>query len=223
MSSEKQVTAISENALADLYWVVGWIATTTEKISFPSTNRNRAAASCFAITQEHHEAILRLAEQQLFASSFALLRVVFEAYVRGLWLYLCATDRQVNRFIALKKPPELDILLEAIDSHWLFVDTPISGFKAENYRRLCAFTHTGGEQVLRWNHATGVEPDYHIDDVIQVITTSEQLSLLSLVGIASMGDEPEIALDAIREFRNVRDAIYPPDDGVNPRARVWCK
>jgi hypothetical protein len=222
MSNEKPVTAISENVLADLYWVVDWIASTTAKISFPSTNRNRAAVACFAIAQEHHEAILRLAEQQLFASSFALLRVVFEAYVRGFWLYLCATDKDVDRFIAFKEPPKLDDLLTALDSHSLFVDTPLSGFKTENYKRLCAFTHTGGQQVMRWNHTTGIKPDYHLDDVLQIVMTSEQLSLLSVLGIVSMGDEPEIALDAIREFQNVRDVIYPPGDGVSPRVRVWC-
>lgn len=221
MSNEKSVTAIPAHALDDLNWIIGWIAQTTGKITFPATERNRAAAACFAIAQEHHEAILRLAELQLFASSFALLRVVFEAYVRGIWLYLCATDKEVGRFIALNEPPRLDELLTAIDSHWLFVETPISSFKTDNYKRLCAFTHTGGQQVMRWNHDSGIEPDYHIDDVMQVITTSEKFSLLSLLGIASMGDEPEIALAAIREFERIRDAIYSPDDGVNPRMRVW--
>jgi len=223
MSIEKPLTAVPAHALHDLNWIIGWIAETTGKISFPSTDRNRAAAACFAIAQEHHEAIVRLAELQLFASSFALLRVVFEAYVRGVWLYLCATDSEVGRFIALKEPPVLGDLLKAIDGHWMFVDTPLSGYKTENYRQLCAFTHTGGQQVMRWNHEVGIEPDYHIDDVMQVVITSEQLSLLSLLGIASLGDEPDIALAAIREFEVIRDAIYAPDDGVNPRVRVWGK
>lgn len=218
MSNEKKLTAVPDQEIDDFKWVIGWIAATTGKISMPSTDRNRSAAACFAIAQEHHEAIVRLAEHRLFASSFALLRVVFEAYVRGLWLSLCATDNEVSRFIALKEPPKLDELLKAIDSHDMFTDTPLSGYKVRNYKQLCAFTHTGGHQIMRWNHDSGIEPVYQINDVMSVIVTSEQLSLLSLLGVTSMGNEPETALSVIEDFVRIRDERYPSLGGVKPLA-----
>lgn len=218
MSNDKITTRVPGRSIREFKRVIGWIATATGKISMPSNNRNRSAAACFAIAQEHHEAIVRLAEHTLFASSFAMLRVVFEAYVRGLWLSLCATDKEVSRFIALNEPPKLNILLQAIDSHDLFAGTPLSGYKVDNYKQLCGFTHTGGHQTNRWNHEAGIEPNYHIDDVMKVISTSEQLSLLSLLGVASMGNEPEIVVSVIEEFVRVRDQLYPTYDGLEIRS-----
>jgi len=219
MPNEIIVRTVPEKALDDFKWVIGWIATTTGKIGMPATDRNRSAAACFAIAQEHHEAIVRLAEHQLFASSFALLRVVFEAYIRGLWLSLCATDKEVCRFIALKEPPKLDELLKAIDNHDMFAETPLSGYKADNYKQLCAFTHTGGQQIMRWIQEAGIEPNYHIEDVMKVIATSEQLSLLSLLGVTSMSNEPEVAVSVIEEFVRVRDELYPTRSELESRVK----
>ncbi len=48
------------------------------ELDVPSANRSRAAGACLAIAQEHHHAIIRLIEEKLFASAFALQRIEFE-------------------------------------------------------------------------------------------------------------------------------------------------
>lgn len=89
------------------------------ELSLPNNNRNRAAGSCLAIAQDHHHAIVLLLEERLFASAFSLVRVAFEAYVRGEWLALCASDLIIEGFLKGKEPPKIDCQLtelELIDS-----------------------------------------------------------------------------------------------------------
>jgi hypothetical protein len=84
--------------------------------------RVRVAASCLAIAQDHHHAIVVLLDHALFASSFALLRCEFEAYVRGEWLALCATDEEVEAFSNGDEPPPMRRMLEALENTAAFAE-----------------------------------------------------------------------------------------------------
>jgi hypothetical protein len=71
----------------------------------PPTNRTRAAGACFAIAHDHHHGVVVLFEETLYASAFALVRPIFEAYIRRAWLSLCATDLQIDGFLNDEDPP----------------------------------------------------------------------------------------------------------------------
>lgn len=73
------------------------------------------SGGCLAIAQDHHHAIVVLLDSKLYASVFALVRIAFEAYVRGEWLGLCATDAAVKKFLRGKEPLKIDVLLEALE------------------------------------------------------------------------------------------------------------
>lgn len=85
------------------------------ELNVPNNSRTRAAGSCFAIAQEHHHPIVRLSEWKLFAAAFALIRIEFEAYVRGEWLSQCARASDVEAFLQGKEAPEIDWLLAELE------------------------------------------------------------------------------------------------------------
>src|SRR5688500_7383397 len=90
---------------------VEWLRLTVHEKSLPASNRTRAAGSCYAIAQDHHHAIVLLVQHQVYASSFALLRCEFEAYVRGQWFAHCASDAQLDKYLGGWEPPKIDELL----------------------------------------------------------------------------------------------------------------
>ncbi|WP_427912856.1 DUF6988 family protein [Ramlibacter sp. MMS24-I3-19] len=168
----------------------------------PATKRVRAAASCLAIAQDHHHAIVALLDHELYASSFALVRVAFEAYVRGEWLALCATDAEVDKFVEGAEPPRIGILLESLEQTETFSEMILSEVKENSWRAMCAFTHTGGLHIQRWNTPEAIEPNYDDAEVRKVLSSAETIGALSVVGIASLaGDEPaaEKVLKLFRE------------------------
>jgi hypothetical protein len=85
---------------------VEWLRQQVHEKQLPASARIRAAGGCFALAQEHHHAIVFLVEHHLLGSAFALVRIAFEAYVRGAWLSLCAADKFVDAFLRGEEPPK---------------------------------------------------------------------------------------------------------------------
>lgn len=180
---------LTESQLREAGGLVEWLRLQVHDRELPASNRVRAAASCLGIAQEHHHAIVLLLEHHLYASAFALLRVEFEAYVRGIWLMLCATDDNVGVFLNGEKPPRIDTLLSELEQTPGFAEKTLSGLKQKHWRAMCGYTHTGGIHVQRWNTPEGVEPNYSIDEVREVLYFAAIIGCLSVLGFAHMAND----------------------------------
>ena len=168
----------------------------------PPTHRARTATACLALAQEHHHSIVLLCEHLLYGSAFALTRVSFEAYVRGEWLVSCATDEQVEDFAIAKEPPKLDILIGQIEAQPTFSKGTLSEIKARNWKTMCAYTHSGGLHVQRWQTPDSVEPNYSMREVDEVLHFAEiigTLAAIATIGLSSDEDAAELLLKKFRE------------------------
>jgi hypothetical protein len=160
----------------------------TNDIEMQNTEKNRAAAASFAIAQEHHSAIIFLLKNTFYSSAFTLLRSVFEAYLRGLWLKHCATDEQVYDFFRGKKPP--DTMVSEIESKEAFTGGVLSLIKKENWTTMCAFTHTSGEHLQRWQSKNGVEQSFMQQELEECLNCAELIGAmagLALVQLSQSG------------------------------------
>ena len=131
--------------------------------------------------------IIMLLGARLYASCFALLRVAFEAYVRGEWLALCTTDTQVQKFLGGWEPPNIDKMLGALARKNAFEDGRLSLIKNRNWKALCGYTHTGGIQVQRWNTSDGIEANYSTAELLEVLRFAEIVATLSVLGVLVLG------------------------------------
>ena len=171
------------------------------ELGLPDTSRTRAAGSCFAIAQDHHHAIVLLVEKQLFASSFALLRIEFEAYIRGEWLSLCASDVIVDGFLRGKEPPKVDCLLAELEVVESFNEKVLSQIKQQTWKSMCAYTHTGGLHVQRWNTEDGIEANYSRDEALEVLKFAESIASLAVIGVARLANDEELAVRTLEAFK----------------------
>jgi hypothetical protein len=161
----------------------------------------RAAGSCFAIAQEHHHAIVRLIEWRLFAAAFSLVRVEFEAYVRGEWLSQCASDGLVEAFIGGKEPPRIDCLLEQLEMLDSFNEKVLSQIKQKTWKSMCAYTHTGGLHVQRWNTEDGIEANYSKEEVVEVLKFAEIIASLAAFAVAGLAADEQLAVRILEAFK----------------------
>jgi len=81
---------------AELVSLVLWIDERDSDLSLPTDQRGRMAAGCFDVGLEHQAAITLFAGEELFGSASALLRVLFEACVRSMWIAHCASEQQFH-------------------------------------------------------------------------------------------------------------------------------
>jgi len=190
-----------EAAIERTFDVVKWLATELNDIPLDASLRNRMSGACFSVTQDHHCAIALLLEEKLFASAFALLRLQYEAYVRGLWLAECASEEQVIGFSQGAEPPKIGVLLTSLEKLEAYESGQLSRIKAESWSAMCSFTHTGGLQIQRWQTSTAIEPNYSPQEICEVANLSGSLALLSGTGMAALAKNEGLALRVLEKSR----------------------
>ena len=70
---------------AKLLELMAWIDQRTSGVTLPADERSMLAGGCLDVAIEHQVAIALLHTSELHGSELALLRVLAESLVRGLW------------------------------------------------------------------------------------------------------------------------------------------
>jgi len=169
----------------------------------PANLRNRVAGACLAVALEHQHAVVVLLQQDPphYSSAFALVRPVFESYLRGLWLLHCASDLQVVSFSKGGKPPDAARLVTAVDKVGEFDGKQLTGIYTKHWSSLSSYTHTGGLQVQRWNTAEAIEPRFEETEVAEVLEFTAAIALLSAVSMASLAKNEVLAQELLEVAR----------------------
>ena len=137
----------------------------------PSSFRTQIFVGLLTTVFEHHDStLLLLRTGKNDASAFALARVLVEAFYRGLWLYLCATDDQVEQVRTGGAPyPKFIDITQAVDKS--LGGKGKSKLGSDIWKSLNGFTHTGIEQLSRRFNTNGeLVPDYDVDVIIELLT-----------------------------------------------------
>jgi hypothetical protein len=87
-----------EQRLRESTALISWLDERINGVAFKAEVRSQLAVSCLDGALEHQKAIVLLISQSLHGTAFALVRLIFEAYVRGAWLYRCASDANLELF-----------------------------------------------------------------------------------------------------------------------------
>ena len=153
-------------------------------VEMAQTERNRAAGASFGIAQEHHCAIVFLMKNTLYSSSLALLRCLFEAYLRGLWLKHCANDAQVTAFIGGDEPPKT--MVAEIEATPDFTGGVLSGIKKESWQAMCAYTHAGGLHLQRWQSEDAIEPKFEAAELEECLNFAELFGAMAALAVTQM-------------------------------------
>jgi hypothetical protein len=146
--------------------------------------RSRLCAACFAISQQHHNSILILLSRNppLQATAFALLRVLIESTIRGLWLCHVATDEQVERYVESGAKLDMASMMTAVGKA---ADADAHGVIYKHWHSLSAYTHTAELQVQRWLMTEDIEPNYSEPEVLKVVELSGAVAEMALQAVLS--------------------------------------
>jgi hypothetical protein len=175
-----------------LVQLMTWIDEHTSGLCFPTDDRTMLSLGCFDVAIEHQAAIALLSGASLHGSAFALLRVLAESLVRGLWLHNCATDAELAKFKRGKLDKNFAKLIEDYESK---IETPIgvlSNFKTTAWDALNGFTHTGFHQVSRRHSPGRVESNYPDDEVAKALGVAGALGLIAAGQLIAMSGQEQL-------------------------------
>jgi hypothetical protein len=169
-----------------LVQLVDWIDENTAGLAFPADDRTMLSIGCFDVAIEHQAAITLLTSAAIYGSAFALLRVLTESVVRGLWLHACATDAELAKFKRGKLDKPFATLIEEYE---LKIGTPsgvLSNFKATAWDAFNGFTHTGFHQVSRRHSPGRIEGSYPDQEIVKALGVAGALGLIAAGQLLAM-------------------------------------
>lgn len=129
---------------------------------YPPGRRVQLQVAYCRLVLDHHFAIGELVKSQLLGSAFALARPTFEALVKGLWLFYCATDEQLERHAGGKELKQIKILFGDMSAKPIepVVLSCLSLVKEKYWNTLSSLTHVGHAQLRNWINPDGVDQGY---------------------------------------------------------------
>jgi hypothetical protein len=201
-----------------------WINEKLHELPFPASERHRIAGACFTVALEHHHAIVILLRERLNGSAFALVRNVYETYVRGVWFLHCATDKELSAFINNDELPKIGVMLDAIEKVPEFSAGTLTKVKASSWNAMCSYAHTGALQVQRWNTSDAIESRHSVEEIEEVLQHTNAVAMLAGLGVAALADNVEIASEFLEKAKAVAavDVASAPDPIHWARATISC-
>jgi uncharacterized protein DUF6988 len=175
----------------------GRIANAINGARIPADDRSQVAGALFDIVHEHHRAVLILIGQRLYGSAGALLRSLFESYVRGVWFMKCACVRDVERFQEDRfKEGSFEERLKEIEK----VDGDAHGgllkLKDKGWGALNSYTHGGFRPVGRRFKGIQLMANYSESEILEVERMANAFAVLAVFQIAEMGNNTALSGEA---------------------------
>lgn len=169
-----------------------WIRNILHDIEVQGDIRSRLALGCLDLALEHREAIVLLISKKLYGSAFALLRSIFESYVRGIWLHRCAEEREVEKFTRDRLDKEFHELIQAIENIEDFSLGVLSRLKMQGWKAMNSYTHSGFQHVIRRMKADTLEPNYREEEILEALNCANALGLLSVLQVAFLSTSQQL-------------------------------
>ena len=151
--------------------------------TYPNDDRIKLLVAYVDVALEHHAAITLLVRNNRCGSAFALVRVVFDALYRALWVRGCATSADIANIVADTTAafPNMNALTGAVDQAYgtdgFFAIVKQSGWTAMN-----DYTHSGLRQLGRRFKGTNVEPTYEQGAIREAVrNTAVFVALLGIL------------------------------------------
>ncbi|TLM74786.1 DUF6988 family protein [Microbulbifer harenosus] len=158
----------------------------TDKVSV------KAGATLFAVTLDHAQGIKFCLINSAYPSAFALLRVLFETYIRAMGLSKCASSKQLDKYI------NEDKLVSKTNGKLMFgnmvlevesaADLPayFSKIKDHTWSGLNSITHSGAIQLHRNFSGSSIRHRYEQDHINEAVEFATMIACMSFAGLCDL-------------------------------------
>ncbi|WP_223999129.1 DUF6988 family protein [Cupriavidus pinatubonensis] len=164
-----------------------------EDVNVVGDKRTRLAVAFQQLAIEHYGGLIRLCTHGQCSSAFALYRPQFEAFVRGAWFHICASDEQADSFLAGKlKIGGVDSLARQIEERKVFEQGLLKQAKDQVYDHLCDLTHGGTAQIRARMQGSDIRTQFKPEHAARLLESAAIVCALSCFEIARVLDDQNL-------------------------------
>ncbi|MBC3919187.1 hypothetical protein H8L32_16970 [Undibacterium sp. CY18W] len=160
------------------------------EINFGGNERPRLAALLFDLAYEHFRAIVTLIDHSMPSSAAALIRVIHETHLRGLWIAYCATEKQIDAFLKDKLELKMHEMIKEIEKVDEFNIGVFSDIHKTYWGTMNSYTHSGMFQVSRRLTDVDIGPNFTEEEKKDVLEYSLMIAKLSVYEFTKLANDP---------------------------------
>lgn len=195
--------------LSESIEVTHWVHSQIDGLKVPlmtTSKRAHLACGCWHVAIEHGQAVVLLVGHELYGSALTMQRPLFEAYLRGMWLFYAASDNEVDAAGRDKFPNDVNKLLDGLT---LAGAGDLADLKREWWSRMCSLTHTGFQQIGARFTAEGLGPNYDPEEIDKALWWADGIALMVVIALSNAaGDEPRAKL-ALEKMQSLTGNVGP--------------
>lgn len=167
-----------------------------------------AAGTLLAVTLDHAQGIKFCLMKSAYSSAFSLLRILFETYIRAMWLGKCANSLQLEEYIendkVISKDNKKIIFGDMVNEVESAYQLPayFSEIKKSTWSGLNSLTHSGRVQLHRNFDGKSIRHTYDDDHIDEAIAFSTMVSCLAFAGLCDLATNmnKEIEVNNLLKF-----------------------
>jgi len=180
-----------------------WLGREVDGIEIDSGARNALAIGCFDTALEHQRAIVLLIAHGMPGSAFALTRLLFEAYIRGLWLQHRASEIELDRFFRDKDVGPFAELLASVEKIDGFEAGALQDVKTRAWSVMNSFAHTGISQVSRRHCNGSIGANYSDDEKMEVLNFACGIGWMTSIAICTLANDNDRANSVLQKVKEL--------------------
>lgn len=180
-----------------------WIHKRLNDLEIPKDRKILLGVCCFDTAIEHQLAIATLIHSRVYGSAFALVRSTFESFVRGVWLRRCATEDEIDDYVSDKIDLKFYKILNDIEKLEGFQNGVLSQIKADAWKVMNSYTHSGIEQASRRLTSNAIEPNYSDTEILSLLRIADAFAILSFQQTVSDAGRLDLATEAQKKLLEV--------------------
>lgn len=157
------------------------------------------------LSLEHFGGVVQLISCELYASGSALLRAQYEALIRGLFYYHCASDGELESYLDGGQPPKIKAMIARIEEIPGFQSGSLGNVHARIWSAMNEFTHGGSIQVYRRFIDHELISNFSSEQIAEFLKSSRVMALLASSHVATVSGASEISRRLIDEYGHIKD------------------
>lgn len=180
----------------------------------PNDDRSRLSLALLQLAQEHHSSIVLLLEHRQYGSAFALLRPLYEAFVRGVWLARIASENEVIRY---QRDDQFSLrgLAEKVSELPAFGGTSFAATAKSALNAMHSYTHNGYLASVRRQACDAIEPAYEVGEIREVLEFAQLFGVLATAEILEQATNVEsVRVDEMQALVQGITMRYSSDSGA---------
>ena len=161
----------------------------------------KVSGALLHLSLEHYGGVVHLISSKLYASGSALLRAQYEALVRGLFYYHCASEEELERYLDGGEPPKIKSMISRIQETPGFQSGSLGNVHARIWGAMNEFTHGGSIQVYRRFTGHELISNFSPEQIAEFLKSARVMALLASSHVAAVSGALEISGRLLDEYK----------------------